>query len=147
MKTDNHCSALPDQYKTFYTRVKQFIPEERLFCGPLQTLAYGTDASFYRLIPKIVVKAHTEREVSELLKIAHELKTPVVFRAGGTSLAGQAITDSVLVYLAGGWRGHQISADGEKISLQPVLSAAMRTIILHRSAKKSVRTRPRSMLP
>lgn len=119
MKTDNHCSALPDQYKTFYTRVKQLIPEERLFCGPLQTLAYGTDASFYRLIPKIVVKAHTEREVSELLKIAHELKTPVVFRAGGTSLAGQAITDSVLVYLAGGWRGHRISADGEKISLQP----------------------------
>ena len=119
MKTENQCNTLPDQYKICYSRIKQFIPEERLFCGPLQTLAYGTDASFYRLIPKIVVKAHTEHEISELLRIAHELKTPVVFRAGGTSLAGQSISDSILIYLAGGWRGHQISADGEKISLQP----------------------------
>lgn len=119
MNTDNHCGALPDKYQEFYRRIRPIIPENRLFCGPLQTLAYGTDASFYRLIPKIVVKAHTEREVSEVLKIASDLKTPVVFRAGGTSLAGQAISDSILVYLAGGWRGHRIDKNGELISLQP----------------------------
>jgi len=119
MNRDNDCSTLPDNYRTFYGRIKQFIPEERLFCGPLRTLAYGTDASFYRLIPKIVVKAHTEQEVSALMKVAHEMTIPVVFRAGGTSLAGQSITDSVLVYLAGGWRGHRISPDGEQIALQP----------------------------
>ena len=115
MNRDNDCNTLPDNYRTFYSRIKQFIPEERLFCGPLRTLAYGTDASFYRLIPKIVVKAHTEQEVSELLKVAHGMTIPVVFRAGGTSLAGQAITDSVLVYLAGGWRGHRISDDGGQV--------------------------------
>src|SRR5512139_3163466 len=119
MKRDNQCAALPERYQEFYRRIRTIVPEERLMCGPLQTLAYGTDASFYRLIPKIVVKAHSEREVAELLKIANQLKTPVTFRAAGTSLAGQAISDSVLVYLAGGWRGYAISKDGTAISLQP----------------------------
>lgn len=31
---------------------------------PLRTLAYGTDASFYRLIPKLVVQVEREDEVS-----------------------------------------------------------------------------------
>ncbi len=30
---------------------------------PLRTLAYGTDASFYRLIPKLVVQVEREDEV------------------------------------------------------------------------------------
>ena len=32
-------------------------------CDPVRTLAWGTDASFYRLVPKVVVKARTEDEV------------------------------------------------------------------------------------
>lgn len=119
MKRDNSCTTLPDTYQEFYRRIRSVIPEDRLLCGPLQTLAYGTDASFYRLIPKIVAKARTEREVSDLLKTAFELKTPVTFRAAGTSLAGQAISDSILVYLAGGWRGYAIKNNGAAISLQP----------------------------
>ena len=34
----------------------EFIAAERLIDDPLRTLAYGTDASFYRLIPQLVVK-------------------------------------------------------------------------------------------
>ena len=33
-----------------------FIPQVRLIDDPLRTLAYGSDASFYRLIPQLVVK-------------------------------------------------------------------------------------------
>ncbi|NTW36676.1 MAG: FAD-binding oxidoreductase, partial [Syntrophobacteraceae bacterium] len=119
MKTYNQCSVLQDKYKEFYTNIKTIIPENRIFCGPLETLAYGTDASFYRLTPKLVVKARTPQEVSELLKLSSRLKTPVTFRAAGTSLAGQALSDSILVYLAGGWRGHTIGKNAEIISLQP----------------------------
>ena len=32
-----------------------FIPRDRLIDDPLRLLAWGTDASFYRLIPKLVV--------------------------------------------------------------------------------------------
>ena len=46
------------------------IPEARLVTDPLRTLAYGTDASFYRLIPKIVALVETEQEVVRLLRMA-----------------------------------------------------------------------------
>ena len=33
-----------------------FLPADRLIDDPLRTLAYGSDASFYRLMPQLVVK-------------------------------------------------------------------------------------------
>jgi D-lactate dehydrogenase len=44
---------------------------------------------------------------------------PVTFRAAGTSLSGQAVTDSVLIQLREGWRGHEILENGQAIRLQP----------------------------
>ncbi len=38
----------------FVSAVNQLIPAQRRFDDPLSTLAFGTDASFYRLIPKLV---------------------------------------------------------------------------------------------
>lgn len=66
----------------------------------MRTFAYGTDASFYRLNPKMVVKVHSEEEVARILPIARKMQVPVTFRAAGTSLSGQAITDSVLLKLS-----------------------------------------------
>jgi hypothetical protein len=64
-------TKMPDTtYQRFYAALKSFIPESRLATDPLRTLAYGTDASFYRLIPKVVVRADNEGEVSEALKLA-----------------------------------------------------------------------------
>jgi D-lactate dehydrogenase len=43
---------------------------------------------------------HTEAEVRRILPIAQKHGVPVTFRAAGTSLSGQAITDSVLLKLS-----------------------------------------------
>ncbi|WP_417792663.1 FAD-binding and (Fe-S)-binding domain-containing protein [Terasakiella pusilla] len=86
---------------------------------PLRTLAYGTDGSFYRLIPKIVVVVESEDDIQQLLTQCRALKTPVTFRAAGTSLSGQAVTDSVLALLGDNWNGFQLSVDHSKVSLQP----------------------------
>ncbi|MBC7183941.1 MAG: FAD-binding oxidoreductase, partial [Marinobacter sp.] len=43
--------------------IRQRIPENRVFNDPVSTLAFGTDASFYRLIPKVVVRVQNEGEV------------------------------------------------------------------------------------
>lgn len=97
-----------------------FIPEERLIDDPLRTLAYGSDASFYRLIPQLVIKVNDEREMQRIIVLAGKHKVPVTFRAAGTSLSGQAITDSVLLMLSGeGWCEHGIDEDAGVISLQP----------------------------
>jgi D-lactate dehydrogenase len=110
---------LPDRYQRFLTDISALVPQGRLFTDPLRTLAYGTDASFYRLIPKIVVRADSEAEVAAILKAADRADTPVTFRAAGTSLSGQAVSDSVLVVAGNSWNHYEIIDNGGGIRLQP----------------------------
>ncbi|MDB6443184.1 FAD-binding and (Fe-S)-binding domain-containing protein [Pseudomonas sp. 21TX0197] len=103
----------------FLRDVHQLIPPKRRFDDPLSTLAFGTDASFYRLIPKLVVWVESEDEVVALLQLAQRDQVPVTFRAAGTSLSGQAISDSVLIVLGDNWNGREIREQGSQIRLQP----------------------------
>ncbi|HET8733205.1 MAG TPA: FAD-binding oxidoreductase, partial [Anaeromyxobacteraceae bacterium] len=111
--------ALPEPHRRFWDQAAAFLPPDRRMCDPFRTLAFGTDASCYRLIPRIVVMARTEDEVSRLVALAGSLGVHLTFRAAGTSLSGQAVSDSVLVVLAGGWRGWRLEAGGERIVLEP----------------------------
>ncbi|MHB8074142.1 FAD-binding and (Fe-S)-binding domain-containing protein [Desulfosporosinus fructosivorans] len=129
-------AKLPKSFQAFWDRVAQIIPSNRLFCDPLHTLAYGIDASFYRMIPKIVLKARTPDEITQVLKASQEYKIPVTFRTAGTSLSGQAVTDSVLVVLQGAWRGHSILENGEKIALEPGIIGAEANRFLTEYARK-----------
>ncbi len=110
---------LPTKYNKFYEDLRSAIPESRLITDPLRTLAYGTDASFYRLIPKIVIKADTETETVQIVKTADRHDIAITFRAAGTSLCGQAITDSVLVIAGSNWKDYKILDNGHRIRLQP----------------------------
>lgn len=112
-------AALEGGYKQFREDIKSVVPDARVFTDPLRTLAYGTDASFYRLVPKIVVKVHDEAEMIKLIQLAAKNKTPITFRAGGTSLSGQAITDSILLKLGHTWRYRKIEDDGKLITVEP----------------------------
>ena len=51
---------------SFLETVERLIPRERRFDDPLSTLAFGTDASFYRLIPKLVLRVESEDEVAAI---------------------------------------------------------------------------------
>jgi D-lactate dehydrogenase len=113
---------LSGKYKTLHQQLTGSIDPKRIFHDPLHTLAYGTDASFYRLIPKMVIKAKDEKEVSLILRESSKLSVPVTFRAGGTSLSGQAISDSVLVIAGNHWKKYQIANNGLNIRLQPGLT-------------------------
>ncbi len=114
----------------FLVEVERLIPAERRFDDPLSTLAFGTDASFYRLIPKLVVRIESEAEMIALLKLAHAENVPVTFRAAGTSLSGQAISDSVLIVLGDNWNGREIRNGGEQIRLQPGVIGANANAVL-----------------
>ncbi|MGM3389017.1 FAD-binding oxidoreductase [Stutzerimonas stutzeri] len=123
----NASATLPGE---FLAAVERLIPSERLFDDPLSTLAFGTDASFYRLIPKLVVRVESEAEVIDLLKLAQGARIPVTFRAAGTSLSGQAISDSVLIVLGDNWNGRELRNGGEQIRLQPGVIGANANAIL-----------------
>jgi len=117
--------SLAGNYRLFYREVAGFIPGQRLFSDPFRSLAYGTDASFYRLVPKIVILVKTPEEMSHILNAAGHFKVPVTFRAAGTSLSGQAVTDSVLLVISGGWKNFAIHDNGERITLEPGVIGAM----------------------
>ncbi len=112
-------------YDELQRQLTAFIPPARLITDPLRLLAWGTDASFYRLVPRIVVVVETEAEVRRVLECCAHLKTPVTFRAAGTSLSGQALSDSVLVLLGDGWNHISVADGAQTITLQPgVIGAA-----------------------
>ena len=125
---------------SFLDDVKRLIPADRRFDDPLSTLAFGTDASFYRLIPKLVIRVESEDEVVTLLKLAQVDRVPVTFRAAGTSLSGQAISDSVLIVLGDNWNGREVRREGEQIRLQPgVIGAQAGTAIGARMRAEQLR--------
>mgnify|MGYP003393801156 CR=1 FL=1 len=61
--------------------IEQQIPSERCFSDPLSMLTMGTDASFYRLLPKLVVRVESEAEVAFILQQASaQLEKPARLR-------------------------------------------------------------------
>ncbi len=109
------------KYKQYSERAAEIVGSDSVYTDELRCLAWGTDAGFYRHLPRVVVRAHNEDEVSRLLMLATELALPVTFRGAGTSLSGQTVTDSILIVAGKHWEKYRISRDGELITLQPGL--------------------------
>ncbi|WP_038184509.1 FAD-binding and (Fe-S)-binding domain-containing protein [Vibrio rhizosphaerae] len=117
--SSNPSLELSAPYQHLVTRLSARLDPECIITQPEQRLAYGTDASFYRLIPQVVLRLKNIDEVIFTLRVCHELDIHLTFRAAGTSLSGQAVSDSVLLTLTDDWRNYQIADQGRKISLQP----------------------------
>ena len=98
-------------------KLQKAIPGGHFVTNRPRLLAYGTDGGFYRLIPKLAVRIASEAEVQTLLRTCRLLAAPLTFRGSGTSLSGQAITDSILVMLTDGWNRCDITEQGRKITL------------------------------
>jgi D-lactate dehydrogenase len=96
----------------------------RMFTDPLMTYAWSGDASSYRLIPAAVVFINSEDEVRAVMRAARAENLPITFRAAGTSLSGQAVTDGVLAVLGDGWRKLDIHPGADQITLGPAIIVA-----------------------
>ena len=112
------------------------IPASSILSDELDLLAHGTDASFYRLIPETVIKARHEADILHILSCCSKAGKAVTFRTAGTSLSGQAVTDSVLVKLGHHWNAYKILSNGEKIKLQPGVIGAKANSLLSGTGRK-----------
>jgi D-lactate dehydrogenase len=97
----------------------QIINRERVLTRPIERIAYASDASFYRLIPQAVVLAKGVEEIQGLFQFSRTHRVPMTFRAAGTSLSGQAVTDGILVEVARHWRQVRVEDGGRKVRVQP----------------------------
>ncbi len=110
--------------KRFLNDIKGIMPGDRIYTDELRTLAWGTDASFYRLTPQVVIRAKDESEVAAIVKLASKYGLPFTFRAAGTSLSGQSVSDSILIVAGKNWEDYSVAPDGESITLQPGIVGA-----------------------
>lgn len=111
--------ANTDKYQLFVKDLRKSVDRKRIYTDELRRFAWGTDAGFYRMTPKVVVRAADINDVVACMKLAYKHKLPVTFRAAGTSLSGQAISDSILVVAGKNWEKYEIGPEGRTIRLQP----------------------------
>ena len=108
----------------FLSDLRKLLPSDRIYTDELRTLGWGTDASFYRQIPKVVIRSDGEEEISKIVSLCKKYKLPFTFRAAGTSLSGQSCTDSVLIVAGKHWEQYKFGESMETIKLQPGIVGA-----------------------
>ena len=111
----------------------ELLGAERVLTRTSDIVRYASDASPYRLFPQAIVMAHDAADVAKVLAYGRRTSTPVVFRAGGTSLNGQGQTDGILVDVRRHFRGVAVEGDGVRARVKPgtVLGHANRVLAPH----------------
>ena len=112
---------LKKSYQRFEKSICSQISSNQVFSDPVHTLAYGTDASLYRIIPQIVIKPMNQTELIATVKTALQFQLPFTVRSAGTSLSGQSLSDSILISLDWGLRNYEVLEAGQAIRLEPGL--------------------------
>jgi len=110
--------------------LKQILPEERILSRPIDLIAFASDASFYRLIPKVVVFPTSIAEVQALFQYSQKRSIPMTFRSAGTSLSGQAVSNGILVETKRFWQRLQVEDNGKKVRVQPGVIGAHANLLL-----------------
>ncbi|MGK2931420.1 MAG: FAD-binding oxidoreductase, partial [Solirubrobacterales bacterium] len=95
------------------------LGEDRVLARASDIVRYASDASPYRLLPKVVIMAHDAEDVSKVLKYGRENDIDVTFRSGGTSLNGQAQTEGIMVDVRRHFGGIEVLDGGKAVSVAP----------------------------
>ena len=106
-------------WNAFVSACRNSISASQIYADYERRFAYGTDASFYRLTPKLVIRADDENDIVCISRSANRYRVPITYRAAGTSLSGQAVTDSVLVVMGDGFNRIAVSNDGRTVTAGP----------------------------
>lgn len=99
--------------------LERFLQPDQILDREIDRIAYASDASFYRLVPRAVVRPRSIGDVQAILRFSRASRIPVTFRGAGTSLSGQAISDGLLVDVARDWRRIDPLDRGARVRVQP----------------------------
>ena len=81
---------------------------------------YSTDASNYRILPEVVVIPKNRHDIEITVSEASARDIPVTVRGAGTSLAGQAVGEGVILDLSKYMNGIiDVDAGGKRVKVEP----------------------------
>jgi D-lactate dehydrogenase len=110
----------------FHRTLSGIVGETHVLVRPIDLAAFASDASVYRMVPSAVVRPQTIEHVCRLFAACRAQRIPLAFRAAGTSLSGQAVTDGVLLDLSRHWRNVEVLEGGRRVRVGPgVIGAAV----------------------
>ncbi len=111
-------------------KLTAILPPEEILDRPIDLVARSADAGFYRLIPRAVVRPRDVDDVRALFRLSREERIPMTFRAAGTSLSGQAVTDGLLVDVTRHFRRLRAEEGGRKVRVEPgVIGARVNQVL------------------
>jgi D-lactate dehydrogenase len=102
-----------------HEKLSSIFPESRIKTRPIDRVAYANDASYFRLVPQAVIQPNSINEIQSLFKFSQGERIPMTFRAAGTNLTGQAITDGILVDISKHWDSYAVENGGSLLRSQP----------------------------
>jgi D-lactate dehydrogenase len=114
----------------------EIIPQDRIKSRLIDLVSYASDAGFYYLRPKAVVQPVSDEEIKALFAFSHQHQIPITFRAAGTSLSGQSISDGILVDLSQHWNFVRVEERGETVRVHPGVIGAVVNSELRRYGRK-----------
>lgn len=115
----------------------RFLRSDQVLTRPIERIAYAHDASCYRLVPEAIVRPESLDDVRRLMAWANETRTPLTFRAAGTSLSGQAVTNGVIVDITrGAWDAISIAPEGAVVRVGPGMIGSKVNDYLRKYGKK-----------
>lgn len=100
------------------------IGREQVLSRLIERTLKAGDASIYRLVPRVVVLPRDVADVKAVLDYCRQNGLYLTFRAAGTSLSGQAVTDGILVDVSRGWKGLRITNEGRRVAVEPGVIAS-----------------------
>ena len=101
------------------SQLSRIIQPARVHTRLIDRIAYANDASYFRLVPQAIVQPNSISEIRSLFQFTQQNRIPMTFRAAGTSLSGQAVTDGVLADISKHWGNFQVEEQGRLIRFQP----------------------------
>ena len=99
--------------------INNYLDKHIVLSRTIDRLAYSRDASIYRILPDVVVRPKDEKDIQNLFRYANDVNKSVTFRASGTSLSGQTVTDSIIAEIAYDWQNIEVKNNGKSILLEP----------------------------
>ncbi len=104
--------------KILQDKLSSIFPASRVHTRLIDRIAYANDASYFHLVPQAVVQPNSIGEIQSLFKFSQQQRIPMTFRAAGTSLSGQAVTDGILVDISKHWDRYSVEEGGTLLRAQ-----------------------------
>ncbi len=102
-----------------HSQLVNVLPDHKIRTRLIDRIAYANDASYFRLVPQAVVRPDSIDEIQALFRFSRQSHGDLTFRAAGTSLSGQAVTEGLLVDISKNWSKYRLENDGNLIRFQP----------------------------